>query len=443
MTHLKAMVNRLPLLYRNGELVEDMLAVPAVELDILDEEALEVQRAHWFDAALTLEEAGKLAAVLDLAPEPWQDLGEFRAWVHALRNARLQDGSVTQRAIANFVADYVRRYQAAVGIRAIPPINRWQVSTAIYGDDITPPPDPLALGRQVHRLGPAIVDTPPKRQYERIPLAGGLQPLQSFELVNDGLDDSRLGLLLTGLADGPEHVPLVVNVTTGEGLLFLGEVPPGQRLWLRPNPDGSVTAELEKRDVTAQLRSIANLQPGVPWTPEQLRDPIALTLRSGANTLWFLPVAHYDQRGLDRFLFSLPDLLLHQGLYDQVNFDQALFYQEPAIALQATWIETQPARFSVQLPAAALAHPPGAVQAAIASYDELHASLNQGVAKLKPAGVAAHVEFQVFSEIQAQADYMTGVSPIQIQEIGPTGSDQLLEVGGLFSVTEFDDSTFR
>jgi hypothetical protein len=338
----------------------------------------------------------------------------------------------------------VRRYQAAVEVRILAPIKRWQTHTAIYGEGIAPPPDPLGLLRQIHRLGPVMLDTPPRRQYQRIPLAGGLQPLQSFDLTNAGLDDSRLGLLLTGLPQGPEAVPLVVNVTTGEGLLFLGEVPPGQRLWLRPHPDGTVTAELEKRDVTAQLRSIVNLQPGVPWSPEQLRSPaLALTLRSGLNQLWFLPVAHYDQRGLDRFLLALPDLLLRQGYYDEVKFDQALFYQEPAIALQATWVETQPARFSVHLPAATLTHPPGAVQAAIASYEELQASLNQGVAKLKPAGVAASVEFRVFSEIQAQADYMTGVSPLQLQEVGPTGSDRLLEAGGLFSVTEFDDSTFR
>ena len=77
MGHVESMLKRLPQLYRDGELVRDVLELPALQIEILEEEALEVQRAHWFDTTLELEEASSLAAILDIAPEPWQQLGEF------------------------------------------------------------------------------------------------------------------------------------------------------------------------------------------------------------------------------------------------------------------------------------------------------------------------------------------------------------------------------
>src|ERR1044071_5189613 len=97
------MLSRLPQLYRDGELVRDTLELPALQIEIFDQYAREVQRAHWFDTTLELEEAARLAALLDIAPEPWQTLGTFRAWVRALRDARLLYGAVTPRALQTFV----------------------------------------------------------------------------------------------------------------------------------------------------------------------------------------------------------------------------------------------------------------------------------------------------------------------------------------------------
>ncbi|WP_163602939.1 hypothetical protein, partial [Klebsiella pneumoniae] len=64
--------------------------------------------------------------------------------------------------------------------------------------------------------------------------------------------------------------------------------------------------------------------PGEAWSPTQVATPApALTLKRGNNMLWFLPVAHYDVEGLDRFLLALPDLNLAQGRWDSGLFDQA------------------------------------------------------------------------------------------------------------------------
>ncbi|MBK9745254.1 MAG: hypothetical protein IPO91_00605 [Chloroflexi bacterium] len=128
MTHLSEMLDRLPILYRDGALVADTLRVPSLGLDILDEDGIEVQRAHWFDSALNLQEVARLAAVLDIPLESWQNLAEYRAWVHALRDAMLQYGAVTVEAIENFVRQYARLYQASANILAIPQLERWQAA---------------------------------------------------------------------------------------------------------------------------------------------------------------------------------------------------------------------------------------------------------------------------------------------------------------------------
>ena len=80
MAHAPSITARLPGLYAQGELLRQVVDHPALAMEILDEDLLEVRRAHWFESALELDEAARLAAVLDISPEPWQDLAMFRSW---------------------------------------------------------------------------------------------------------------------------------------------------------------------------------------------------------------------------------------------------------------------------------------------------------------------------------------------------------------------------
>lgn len=424
MRHVEAMAERLPLLYRDGQLTRAILALPALQIEILDEEALDVKRAHWFDAALDLEDAARLAAILDMVPESWQSLGEFRAWVHTIRNARLRYGAVTLEALQDFVADYSSRYQAAAHIVAVPSISSWSDSPTT---------------REA-----AFVENPPRWQYQPATKVGGVEPLHQFTIVQRGLDEAHAGFMLVGLPTAPESVPVIVNVTSGDGLVFLGNIPPGARLWLRPTDDGLVQGHLENVDVTDRLQSISGVVPGQPWDLSQVEQPArAVRLNRGKNQLWFLPVAHFDALGLDRFLLALPDLLLSQGRYDETKFDQALFYQHPAVIMRIGWTETQPARFEIRLPAGNLVSRDEELAEAMESRDRLDFSLNQGVEKLRAAGVASQVRFMPHSESQAQRDYLTTVLPIVHREVGPTGADSLPDSGGVFGVTEFNGSTFE
>jgi hypothetical protein len=290
----------------------------------------------------------------------------------------------------------------------------------------------------------AFIENPPLRRYERAPSLGGIEPLHQFSVQQRGLDETPAGCLLVGLPAAPECAPVIVNRTSGQALIFLGSVPPGARLALRPTPDGLVEGYLEGADVTDRLRSVTGVVPGTAWSNSQVEHSArAITLKRGQNDLWFLPVAHFDVLGLDRFLLALADLMLGQGRYDQTNFGQALFYQDPAVLLRLTWIETQPASLAIELPAGVLQNRAGELDESLEERAYLEFSLQQAIQQLKAAGVSATLRLKPCEEIQGQFDRVVAVLPIVQREGGATGADALPDAGGLFEVTGFEKSTFR
>ncbi len=432
MAHAESMRQLLPQLYRDGELLNGLLALLALQLEIADQDAFEVQRSHWFDACLERDEAEKLGAVLDIPAEAWQSLPQYRDWVHSLLDATLQEGACTKAALQLFITEYTDRFQRTAEMDLPFSLNRWS----------NVPSDNL----------PAFIENPLVRRVHKAPAIGGIEPLTQFEVVNRGLDEAKAGFLLTGLSTGPEYVPVIANLTTGQALIVMDKVPTGSRLWIRSESNGLATAMLEGRDITSKLRSApipvqgsgTLSSPMQPWPNSSVETPAkAMTLKRGANQLWFLPVAHFDMDGLDRFPLALADLALKQGRFDQTEFDDALFYQEPAVSLQVTWLETRPASFRAELPGGALKYRSGALDSALKNRDILESSLVQAINRLRPAGVEASVQMRPFQSVQPQGDRLTAVLPLVHREGGPMGADKLPETGGLFEVTRFEDSTFR
>jgi hypothetical protein len=416
MQRVEAMARRLPQLYRDGELLRGsrrdggLLEVPAVQLESLAEEAREVQRTHWFEMTYELAHAARLAALLDLTPEPWQDLDTFRTWVHALRDAMLEKGGVTVEAIEWFVTEYVTGMHAATGVDALSESAK-------------------------------VIENPRRRQYARIPELGALSPLQQFTLTNSGFGTVPLSLLLTATGSDRESTPLIVNLTTREALLFEDEIPNGKRLWIRARGD-EVRASLEGEDVTAKLRSITELEPGTPWKASQVGAAKPLTLIADVNEFWFFPVALYDVAGLDRALMTMPDLSVSEGTFDASGFDRAIFWQPPALVLWASWEEEAPAAFEVHMPAARMLTKKRAAEA-VPERDVLGASTAKGVQLLRAAGVRSEVVMHAFAETQGQLDALRLVMPIELREMGSSGADALVSHGAVFGSTSFDDSTFR
>lgn len=372
-----------------------------------------MQRAHWFNETFEPDEAGGLAALLDMAPEPWQTLDLFRVWFHAQRDATLLGGAVTVTGLEQFLTEYQAGYEAATRV-------------------------------EFERRDPEIVEYPRRRRYAAAPLVGGLAPLSRFSIDMNGLDETQASVLLTGIEAAPESAAAIVNLTTTEGLIFLGDIGPGQRLWLQAQPDGGLIARLEREDVTRKVRSLTDLVPGTAWTSSQVTSPPrALRLARGVNDLWFLTAAHFDVLGLDRFLLGLADLAMQQGRWEETLFDHALFYQDPAVQLRMTWIEAEPASVQVRLPVALARRRATAAGRVERDRDQFTASVAQGVGRLRAAGVRTDVVAQTFHETQPALDFLTGMQPITIREAGSTGGERLPDAGGVFGVTSFGDSTFR
>jgi hypothetical protein len=408
------MAARMPPLYREGELVAGVLEQAGEQIEIAADDALEVQRAHAFDTALELREAAALAALLDIEPEPWQDVRLFRAWVHAQRDALLIGGGVTAEALLGFARDYAQAWQEATGLR-------------------------LSSGE------PVLVDNPPVAQVARPPLGfDDTVPLTQFSVRMSGLDETLASFLLTGLAAGPEHSPLVANLTTGEALLYRGRIATGQRLYLRAQPGQALKARLENRDVSDRVVSIGGLVPGEPWTALQVKTPAQpIRLVRGENRLWFLSVAHFDDGGLDRVLLALADLAMAQGHWDRAVFDHALFHQDAAVMLKVRWIEAQPATFELRVPATSLRQRAPAAANAEEARRQIGQALQTGIGRLKAAGVRAQLRLIDFTEQQRSFDALTQILPLRLRDAGSGGADRLAEGGGVWDVTGYGDSTFR
>jgi hypothetical protein len=422
-THAEAIADRLPVLYRDGELLRGVLDALGLQLEIVDEEGRQVQRTHWIGTVNELSEAGMLGALLDIAPEPWQALGEYLAWFHALRTARLREGGVTGQALRTFVRLYAEAFEATNHVEALPSFDKW-----------SPKPAPT---------GHCFVENPARPEYARLGGATGAEPLTRQVVVNGGLDPAPLSILITGLGSGPEYVPVVANLTTGDGLVFLGTVPVGARLWISATADG-VQAALGRDDATNRLRYVSRVVPGQPWGAADIAAvPAGLRLALGANDLWFLPVAHFDHPGLDRALLALADLELEQGRWDQSRFDHALFAQEPAVGVDLVWVESTPASVRIDLDGAALLTLSGQLDEGFEARDQLESSLRQGVQSLAAAGVATEVRLRPLTSSQRQRDHLVLIMPLWVTEAGATGADRLPDSGGAFDVTNFDNSTYR
>ncbi len=429
MSHAKNIRERLPTLYREGANLERLLSVWALPLEELDQQMRDVQRSHFFNQCVSLDDATKLGEILDIPHEDWQSLREYRLWVHSLRDARLKAGAVTREGIRLFVHQYMEGFQRLKGVRIAPPATEFSPTAS---DSI-----------------PSLVENPPVYRYMRGPTDKGLAPLDRFKVTNNGLTATPIDWILTSFGEeAPEAAPFIMNLTTGNALVFLGAIPTGQRLWIwsekKEDDSFSVKAELEGLDVTDKLRFIEGLVPGDASTAVPAAgDTQPLMLDRGVNEFWFMPLAHYDVPGLDRALFALADLDLKQGVWDETLFDKALFVQQAALTLQMLWVETAPATFSVELPAATMLSEAGELEESLADRERLESSLAEALTRLSAAGVQSGVRLRPNKDQQRMRERLARVLPQTIKERGSIGSDDLPDSGGAFGVTDFDDSVFR
>lgn len=427
------LLNRLPDLYREGETLGRLGAVVGNQFEMLDETAQDVRRSHFFAQCLDLEDAAKLGALLDIAPEPFQGLTEYRGWVNGLRSARLRAGSVTREGIRIFTKLYLDGFEAG---------NRVQI-TPVTG----------RLTETATDQSPALIENPPTARYVRGPGVDGVTPLDRFTLDNKGLDDAPLGLVVTARgAEGGEFAPMIANITTGEALIFLGRIPAGQRLFLMPVQDTegttTLTARLEGQDVSEHIRYINPIVPGDADSIVGSAAPAQpLTLTRGSNDLWFLPLAHFDVPGLDRVLFALASTEMKQGRWDETTFwnpddgSGSIFAQPAQASLQLAWAESTPATIELRIPAGTMRHADGGVDAALTARENLDVALEIALDQLSAAGIATSATLAPRRDYQHMHDTLRMVVPMTFTEGGSTGADRMPDADARFGVSKLDDST--
>jgi hypothetical protein len=435
-TRLADMLDRLPPPLRAEEagLIGCVLANAAAQLACADEDMERIRRSHGIETAFDLADVVKLAALFDLRPAPWEPADLFRIRLRATIAARLA-GAVTRQAMEQVLARLLDGAQAALGTRyaGLAPGARGRVFR-----------DPAAVSRPG---APIFREFPPQRRRDPALVAGGgrLRPLDRVQLTYRGIAPSPMQSVLRGRVGGRTAVPLLAHLGSGRVVVFRGVVPAGVELRLEATAT-SLTATLDGRPATDRLITAGGFSPGaaLPLTPDAAPLPILLT--PGANEIWYLPLAMYGERILDRGSLAMPGLEVKHGRFGAPGapgtaFDDSLFEQPPSASADLFWDEAAPARFRFEIPAGVVRHDVGTAVDRHGQRANLHAVLRETVALLRAAGVDGQVAMAPLAETQRQRDRGRLVNPYLPPDDQPS-SARLAAVTALFDETASEGARF-
>jgi hypothetical protein len=455
---LDAMLERLPPIYRTaaGSLLYEVMAGFALHLAAFDEDMDRVQRSHWIDHAFDREDLAKLGALFEIAPVSWEPDRLYRARLKAMIAALLH-GALTRDVMESVLVRILEGAQEALGVR-------FMRTTPIPGQSsafVT-----VAPGSAPDRQGtPAFVEFPRvrRRSPELVAASGRLRPFDTFTVKNLGIGNAALQGVLYGYPGKRTAAPVLVNLTSGELVVWAGVVPCGRALALRADADGKLSATLDGVDVSDRLITGSGFDPTARPPAQAHEAPRALTLYPGENRIWFFPIAMFDVHGLDvgRLATPSPALFLQeawhavqQGVFQEqpaaagTVFDAAVFHEPPAVVADLWWYEHRPAAFRFEIPAGALRRqtglvatsPGGAIDALELDRERLFTLLQETVDRLSAAGVDGRVVAEPLRDAQRTASRGRAIGP----ERDETRTVSTLKaVSALFDVTATEGSRFE
>jgi hypothetical protein len=444
MDRTAAMLDRLPPIYRvqAGSLIDEVLRLVALQMEIFDEDLDRVQRSHWIGDAFDRDDLTKIGSLVGVAPESWEPDTLYRARLETVVAARLR-GAVTPASLELVLTRLLGAAQELLGVRYLAILPEGPGA-----------PDIFQTTQSDWQSRPTFLEFPTvrRRSDDLVAKGGLLQPHDHFTLTNRGLEATQLQLVVRGMAGGRTAVPLIVNLTNGTAIGYAGVVRCGEELHLTVGADGKLDARLNDVDVRARVYTTAQFQAGVPFTP-QLPDPQPrpIQLERGDNDLWFISLALFDVPGLDAAMLAMatPDQV--QGTFaakDQsatgTTFDRAVFFQPPAVVLDAFWNERVPATFRFDIPAGVVRRDADPLHRRSASEHEqlrvrLFALLAETVDLLRAAAVDGQVRARSLEDQQRMSDRCT-ILGAQQQEQASSGVDVLAALSALFDVTATDGS---
>jgi len=426
MSFLAAMLDLLPAPYtqRPGSTLAGLLGAFALELEAYAEDTDRMRRTHWVETAYRLDDLAKIGALAGVPAFGWEDLEAYRARLVATVIARLA-GSVGPVEIKTFVVDYVQRAQQAFGNATFVP------GIAAFAD----PLDAFAPPQRGHYRPPELAENPIARRRSAAldALGNRVTYLHRWSDTNGGLDPSVATFRVGGFTGSRTAAPILMNLTTGDALLYRGVVKTGALLEIF---DGGAAGQrrkaqamLDGKDVTAKLTSSSALRLGGAFDAAVF-DPAPLLPRMarGKNDWIYLSAGYYGVRGLDEVYFWLADDQLRQGFFGTAAFDHAIFATDAAGRLEMWWDETQPATFEVRVPRTYVVVPRGFD----ATYEEVAEALTFSVGALRAAGVRASVRFVPFTETQPQRVLAQPPFVRLDPETGSAGMSDRVRLGAAF-----------
>jgi hypothetical protein len=441
MNRLDACLQRFPPIYNidPGSLLHQVMALFTTSMAAYDEDMNRVQRAHWIDTAFDRDDIVKLGALFDIPAASWEPDHLYRARLKATIAARLR-GAVTRDVLEFVLVRIIDGAQQALGTR--------------YFDL----PATTGTGRSVFHTGPtekpmtpAFIEYPKQRRRSEnlINERGLLRSLGKFTLNNKGLHSVPLQGVIRGVTGRMTTVPVLVNLTNGQVLTYLGDLPCGYELQLGVDDNGEFTANVNDKDMRDRLYTGEGFVPGESFTPIiPDPEPQPLMLERGENQLWYFPLAVFDEKILGAGVYGMPAVDLQHGRYaerdnEQIGtlFDKSLFEQPYGVSLDLWWDEDVPARFVFEIPSGVVRRDARVDSDLDADRVRLFALLQQTVNLLRAAGIDGRVEPRALSDSQEMNDRVRILDPTLISDEMRMES-RLSGLSALFDSSALDGSRF-
>ena len=436
MSRLAPMLDRLPPPLRaDGRgMLAQFLAVPDAEMARYDEDIDRVRRSHFVETAFDRMDVARLAALFDMAPADWEPTALFRIRLLRTIAARLK-GAVTRAPLDELMTALLDAAQQALGTRY------GDRAPSAYGRVFR---DPAAAPRQG---APIFREFPPQQARDRTLMqrGGRMRPLDRITLTNRGLFAAPLEGIVRGLRGGRTAVPLLANLRTGRVAVYRGVVPCGGELRLGVAA-GALTATLDGSDVSDRLMTATGFAPGAPLPLPVEPEPRPLLLEPGRNDIWFLPLALYGERILDRAALAMPDLEIRLGVFGApdtpgTDFDNSLFEEPASAALDLFWQEAAPASFRFEVPAGAVRRDASETGDRLAERASLLAAMQDALRLLRAAGTNGQVRFAAIAETQLQRDLGRAINPFLPPDTQPSDV-RLAGVTAIFDETAREGGRF-
>lgn len=360
MSKLDVILSRFPDFYEAQDpqkLLYGVLSALAAPLERLDRQLIEAMWSHWPRRAQDIQDLEQIAALYGVRRFDGEPRERFRQRLLALVRILLT-GTATPGALLQVAA-------ATLGLDVWDASGQPQLSPGSIAN--------ATLAPVTGRTQPlTLVETPWQAiEPEAVACVNG----QRLGFHQDDFAPVVPTLVVTGVGERTVE-PLVVNLTSGQAIGYLGNVPDGQRLVIRP--DG--TARLDGRDVSERLYALqggfydrdAFDQARARLVRRQPRAAFGLRGLDGPDFLFAgqptavqtprLPVGdsewavtatigRFGRTAFGRAVWDAPDpQVFQQGRFAVTPWDGSLFTLAPSLHLALRWQERERAVCELRVP---------------------------------------------------------------------------------------------